>query len=159
MSDTNDPQANRAVEIRGERTVSIPAIGPPATYSTVDRSVTFDCASGEQTTGRWWGIPVADLIEEAEIPDDTTHLLVEGNDGHTACVAVLKALDGVLAFAKNGDRFDRPRFVAPGIRGARCVHDVRRIEGVALEPGADRESYETITAEDKGEGLLATDDA
>jgi DMSO/TMAO reductase YedYZ molybdopterin-dependent catalytic subunit len=157
MTDTN--QDDTAVEIHGERTVSVPALGPPDEYETVDRTVTFDCASGERKGGRWWGIPVADLIDEAAVPGDSTHLVVEGADGHTALVEVLHALEGVLAYAEDGERFDHPRFVAPGVRGARCVHDVVRIEGTTLEPGADREAFETITAEDKGEGLLAAEDS
>ncbi|WP_254546348.1 molybdopterin-dependent oxidoreductase [Halomarina pelagica] len=118
---------------------------------SVERRCTVACASGRRTTARWRGVPVPELLDRASMPEATTHLVIGSDDGYRACVAVRDALDGIVAYARDGTQIwdERPyatRFVAPGIEGARTVRGPTRIEGVALAPGADPDAYEARPA-------------
>lgn len=111
---------------------------------TVEVRHAIRCASGERTAGCWRGVAVADLLDVAAAPGETTHLFVEGRDGYRVGVELRHALDGLLAVERDGTALptDGPRFVAPGVEGERAVRDVVRVETVTLAPGetaADRE--------------------
>jgi len=139
-----------AVVSTDRRTWSVTAL---RAFPAVERSCSVSCASGERTTGRWTGVPVADLLSRVAAPDGTTHLRVDGGDGHRACIPVAAALDGLVAYARDGVALTRTgpyatRFVAPGIDGARLVKNPRRIETLALAPDEDPERIERLTLDD-----------
>lgn len=113
------------------------------------RSVTVVCASGNRHTAVWTGIGVDDLLDEAEVPPDTTHVTVESTDGYRVAVPVREAIDGLLAYLKDGVPIgqDHPyanRFVSPIVEGARDIKGVSRIEHSTLGPTEDPESLENI---------------
>lgn len=141
----------------------------PGAYPTASLVAIFRCASGDPIPGEWRGAPVDALLDDADAPPGTTHLLVRGADGFRICLPVVDALDGVLAIERRpvggdgtGDRGGRdtaaggypvrdqvdatglPRFVAPDISGTRTVKAVERIDPVALDPDEDPERYEDL---------------
>jgi DMSO/TMAO reductase YedYZ molybdopterin-dependent catalytic subunit len=125
------------------------------TLPVVERSCTVTCASGERTTGRWTGVPVAELVLRVAAPDRTTHLRIGGGDGYRACVPVAAALDGLVAYARDDTPLARTepyamRFVAPGVDGARLVKAPRRVEALALDPDEDPERLERLPLGDSG---------
>lgn len=111
------------------------------------RRYEYRCASGERWGGLWRGLPVARLLDEAPVGEHATHLRIESDDV-AACVPVATALDGLLAFGRDGGRLplgDRaPRFLAPGIESIRTVKGVERIAGCRLAPGEDRDDHESF---------------
>ena len=124
-----------------------------ADLPTVERDLTVVCASGDLEPGTWRGVAMLDLLELATVPPETTHLLVEAADGYRVCVPIEAALEGVLAFARDGEPFaaaggHESRFVASGVKGPRTVKNVARLETVALSPGEDPESYEELWPDD-----------
>lgn len=117
------------------------------------REIEIVCDSGDRHTDRWQGVPVLALLDRASVPDETTHLLVESADGYRVCVDVEAALEGLVAFARNGDPLDavadhESRFVSSGTAGPRTAKDVRRIETRSLSPGEDPNSYEQLDVDD-----------
>lgn len=121
-----------------------------ASFPSRERTVTIRCASGTRTTAGWEGIPVPALLDRAEVPPDTTHLLIESNDGYRACIDICDALEGVIAETRDGQRLDdgeRPRLVVPEIDGARTVKDVATITPVSLAPGEDPTALEDLQLE------------
>jgi DMSO/TMAO reductase YedYZ molybdopterin-dependent catalytic subunit len=103
--------------------------------------------------GRWTGVPVADLLSRVAAPDGTTHLRVDGGDGYRACIPVAAALDGLVAYARDGVALARTgpyatRFVARDVDGARLVKGPRRIETLVLAPDDDPEQAERLTLDD-----------
>ena len=113
------------------------------------RSITVVCASGNRHTAAWTGVRVVDLLDAAEVPAETTHVTVESSDGYRVAVPIREAIEGVLAFVKDGDPIgaDHPyanRFVSPVVDGARDIKGVSRIDHTVLEPGEDPESLENI---------------
>jgi len=109
----------------------------------------FHCSSGREIAGRWVGVAVADLLDEADPAPNTTHLRLESRDGYRVCVPIRAALAGVLAFSRDDEPLDRPdghgsRFVAPSVEGPRAVRDVARMEAVVLAPDEDPTDLETI---------------
>ncbi|MEF8780750.1 MAG: hypothetical protein V5A46_08750 [Haloferacaceae archaeon] len=152
---------NATVTIRGERTVRLadtPAVREE--YGWESRRFTIRCHTGRVVTGRWGGVPLGPAIEAANFPDDTTHLLATGGDGHRACVEVEPALGGLVGFVCEeidrghdeepdeefeDDWQDTPRLLAPGIDSARTVRDVVAIAALSLSAEEDPEAYEAIT--------------
>lgn len=109
----------------------------------------FRCQSGRRIEGDWTGIPIEELLTAVDVPDATTHLLVESADGYRACVAVRDAMDALLAFEE--DRVDctttggvTPRFVGPHIETRRQVKCVDTIQAISLRPGEDAIEYEFL---------------
>lgn len=138
-------------------------------FEQVTRFLRFACSTGDRFGGEWRGVPVATLLESTTLPDETTHLLVEGEDGFRACVPVRAALDGLLVVGgddedgdghdgeddedgdghdseddEDGDGRDTPRFVSPGVDGTRTVQRVTGLEPLALDPGESPDDYETV---------------
>ncbi|MFB6195749.1 MAG: molybdopterin-dependent oxidoreductase [Haloplanus sp.] len=117
-----------------------------APWETVTAS--FRCASGERWTGEWHGVPVEWYLDRAPGGDAATHLRIGSADGHVACVSLADAIRGVLAVGRRDDATlpveDRPRFIAPGVVGARTVRSVRRLELVILDPDDHVEEYESL---------------
>ncbi|ELZ99447.1 hypothetical protein E6P09_00620 [Haloferax mediterranei ATCC 33500] len=134
--------------MRGDRQVSLSG-ADLATFPTDECTVTVKCASGTRHTATWTGIPVLDLLSEADLSDETTHVLVESDDGYRICIDVYAALDGLLAFARDGtpiadEKSYETRFIAPSIDGSRTAKDVQSIEARQLDPGTDPETLEDI---------------
>jgi DMSO/TMAO reductase YedYZ molybdopterin-dependent catalytic subunit len=113
-------------------------------FALVERRCEYVCASGDRFSGRWRGVRVVDLVEDALEPD-ATHLLVEAGGGFRVCVSIAAALDGILATERlDGADEGLPRLIAPSIDGTRTVKRIVRIEGRRLRPGEDPEDLERI---------------
>lgn len=110
----------------------------------VTRCIGFECSSGRWIEHEWTGIPINRLLSAADAPPESTHVKVEATDGHTACVALPAALDGLLALEQGGERLAGPRFVAPGIAGPRAVSDVTSLEFLHLSPDDDPKDHESM---------------
>lgn len=144
MSRTDTEPAGESVTVVGERTVSVP-VGGDRGPATETADWTFRCASGDEISGPWTGLEVADLLARAAAPANTTHLAVESADGYRACVPVATALDGLLAVERDGGGCEgAPRFVAPGVDGPRTVKRVVRLAPLALPPDADPADREEL---------------
>ncbi|KAB1187247.1 MULTISPECIES: molybdopterin-dependent oxidoreductase [Haloferax] len=120
-----------------------------AALPTEERTVTVACASGVRHTATWRGVPVTALLSEANVSDETTHLLVESADGYQICVDIYTALDGLLAFFRDGTPIAahepyETRFIAPDIDGARTVKAVAVLDARHLTPGTDPHTLETM---------------
>ncbi|MFC7044682.1 molybdopterin-dependent oxidoreductase [Halobacteriaceae archaeon GCM10025711] len=143
-----------AITVVGERTVTLDA-DAIADLPVAETDHLFRCASGRPIQSEWVGVDAWSLLEAAAVPDDTTHLVVESADGYRVCIPVGPALDGVVAFTRDGTPIgdDNPyssRFVAPGVDGPHAAKGVARIEALALGPHDDPESLENITEDIDG---------
>jgi len=157
MSASDGSRESAQVTVVGRRTVSVPSdrrdIGDsnvPSGVAEATREWSFRCASGDEIAGPWSGVPLTELLAAADAPDDTTHLAVAGEDGYRVCVPVAAALDGLLAYRRDGAACEgAPRFVAPGVSGVRTVKRVARIEALELAPEADPEDREELRLGEK----------
>lgn len=118
-------------------------------FEVVTESVTVVCASGARHTADWTGVRAIDLLEAAEVPLDSTHVIVESTDEYTVAIPIGDALEGILAFLKDGVPIgaDHPyanRFVCPTTEGARDIKGVSRMEHSALDPQDDPEALENL---------------
>lgn len=106
----------------------------------------FSCDTGTSASGTWHGRPLASLLDEVELPAETTHIVLRAADGFQVCVPATTALDGVVATTLDGDPLDDAwtRFVAPGLESTRCIRDLAVVRAVQLAPGEDRGEYESI---------------
>lgn len=110
--------------------------------AAAERRYTVDCASGERTTARWTGVPVPDLLDAASIPPETTHLQLVGHDGYRVPVPIRDALDGLVAYARDGTSLAATepyavRFLVPGGDAERLVRGLRSIDPLELSPEDD----------------------
>ncbi len=151
MPEHPNPPASATLELVGERRTRVDA-GDLADLPFRRRTVELVCATGRRDAATWGGVPVPDLLAVGDAPQATTHLVIGTPEGYNACVGVEAALDGLLAWSKDG----RPlvetepyatRFVSPGVDGARFVKGVSRIEAVALSADEDPADYESIDTE------------
>lgn len=115
-------------------------------------TVTVVCASGDSHTAEWTGVQIIDLLEAARISPSTTHVIVESRDEYRVAIPVREALEGLLAFVKDGEPIGRDhrysnRFVSPATAGARDIKGVRRIDHTSLGPGEDPEQLENLFPE------------
>lgn len=138
------------VTVVGERQIEV----DPDSYPAESFEETFYCASGDPIPGEWVGVPVADLLDDVAVPDETTHLRIQGRDGFTACLPIQDVVDGILAFdrrplddARTFPEAELPRFVAPDISGTRTVKSIVAVEAIQLDPGQDPESFEELLLE------------
>ena len=147
------PQLSGPITIVGEEAVTATA-DDFASLPSAERDVRIDCNSGDHYTATWRGVSLADTLELAAIPGETTHVVVASSDGYRVCIDVETAADALLAFFQDG----RPlaaaeayesRFVSDGVDGPRTAKDVERIEAVTLEPGEDPEAYENLLLMDR----------
>lgn len=111
------------------------------------------CATGNRYDAIWTGIGIGPLCDVVEADDETTHVVFGSRDGYRIVVPIIDALDGVLAFAKDGRPIDERapyfnRFVSPDVEGARDVKGVERIEFHALDPDAEPERLEQVEPDD-----------
>lgn len=144
------PPVTHPVTVVGRRRIPLRTVlGEASDLNQTERAIAFDCTSGRRISAVWTGFPTIPLIEPAGIPRETTHLKIESTGDHTGCVSLYTAMDGLLAFERDGERLDGFRFVAPDIHGPRAVKNVGRIETIALEPGDDRARYEQFQIRSK----------
>lgn len=142
--------ADPVVRIVGTTETLLPVATPDHGFPTRTIDEDLYCASGNPIDGPWTGLDVGALLESAEPPAETTHVLVEGEDGFTACIPIAAAVDGVLAFERDGTRStEAPRFVAHDISGTRTVKAVRRIEALVLDAHEDPEELEDLQLADR----------
>lgn len=121
-------------------------------FDVVTESVTVVCSTGSRHTAEWTGVRVVDLVEAADVPASTTHIVVESTDEYRVAIPVAEALDGILAYVKDGvpigaDHEYANRFVSPGTEGARDIKGVSRIEHSSLGPAEDPETLENLFPE------------
>lgn len=117
----------------------------PERVEPTERSIWFTCSSGDRFGGRWRGHPLEGLLAGDTLPAETTHLVLRSADGFQVCVPLADALEGMLATDFDGDPCTgAPRFVAPGLEGARTIKRVSVIEPISLQPGDAPESFENI---------------
>ncbi|HWG93053.1 MAG TPA: molybdopterin-dependent oxidoreductase, partial [Mycobacteriales bacterium] len=96
----------------------------------VERHITLTCVSNEvggglAGNGRWLGVPLAELLEEAEVEDGATQLVSRSVDGMTigTPTRVARETDGaMIALALNGEplsveRGFPARMIVPGLYG------------------------------------------
>lgn len=118
-------------------------------FDAETRSVTVVCASGDRHTAEWTGIAMPDLLEAADVPLSSTHVVVESLDDYRVVIPVRAALQGLLAFAKDGQPIGRTheygnRFVSGAAEGARFIKGVRRIEATTVDPDENPERLENL---------------
>lgn len=148
VSDT----ATERIDIRGRFQLRLPAELSrlrAAAPAREQREFSFRCSSGERTAGVWTGIPLETLVDAVRAPPATTHLHVVGDDGHTAQVAIVTALDGILALRRDDQPPDNreeqatasqngiPRLLVPRADSSQMVRNVRSIAAISLPPDAD----------------------
>lgn len=134
--------------MEGSERVVLPGEGPreSGAWTIVRDSIGFECASGDWIEREWVGVPVLELLDAADIPGETTHVLFESDSGERACVP-LTDLDGAIVAVGDGDGL--PRFVSPHVIGPRTVKRLERIRPVSLAPEEDREAYEELALDEK----------
>ena len=121
-----------ALEISGEtgRTLSL-------SYDDLDGSAettaTLDCTGGWYSTQVWTGIPVADLLERADLLDSAASVTFTSVTGYYRRFSLDEAGRYLLATRVGGERLSHShgfpvRLVAPGKRGFEWVKWIDRIE-------------------------------
>jgi DMSO/TMAO reductase YedYZ molybdopterin-dependent catalytic subunit len=147
---------DESVQIGGDETCDGDSriLTDPDEWPTTAERITVACATGTRRTAEWRGVPLAAVLD-AVAPPETTHLRLHAHDGHTVCVPVTDALDGLLAVERDGVPLAATeeyavRFLAPGIDGSRTVKGVDRVEPLSLSADADRERYESLCLDDAG---------
>lgn len=150
----------------GSGTLSTPvALGPPVTvtgdssfevtpervedFAIQTETVTVVCASGNRHTAEWTGLAVVDLLEAAEAPASTTHIVVESDDKYRVAIPVAEAIEGLLAYTKDDVAIGENhayanRLVSPNTEGARDIKGVSRIEPTTLDPEENPEDLENL---------------
>lgn len=142
----------RSITVVGDRPVRVT---PEMADSLPEEQLTAAvlCATGNRYDATWSGIGIDSLCDVVDAPAETTHVVVASSDGYRMAVPILDALQGVVAFDKDGHPIEEQapysnRFVAPGVEGARDVKGVTRIEFHALDPDADPERLEQVEPDD-----------
>lgn len=136
------------VTVEGRETFDLDA-DTLADFDVRTESVTVVCASGNRHTADWTGVTMVDLLEAAGVPQSTTHVVVESLDEYRVAIPVREAIDGLLAFVKDGEAIGATheyanRFVSPATEGARDIKGVSRIEHTTLRPEEDPEALENL---------------
>ncbi|QZP39804.1 molybdopterin-dependent oxidoreductase (plasmid) [Halobaculum magnesiiphilum] len=108
----------------------------------------YMCASGERWGGVWRGVPIAAVLEVADVDldGDATHLRVAAAGDYAVCVPVATALSAHLAIERDGDPLPPergPRFLAR-VDAGKTVKAVRELELLRLDPSDDPEEYENL---------------
>jgi DMSO/TMAO reductase YedYZ molybdopterin-dependent catalytic subunit len=103
------------------------------------REATLDCTGGWYTVQRWSGVPVAVLLEQAELEDGTRSLLFRSTTGYARRFPLDEA-SGLLLATHVGEEVLSSehgfplRLVAPGHRGYGWVKWISEVE-VRRDPG------------------------
>ena len=98
------------------------------------------CMPGFEGIGKWTGVPVKTLIEEAGYSPETVHVVFYAPDGFSSSIPLEKALqeDTILAYKMNDVTLPQPhgfplRLVVPGKVGYKWVKWIVKIELVDFE--------------------------
>lgn len=155
-ADSSNRGPDVEVEVRGDSRLAL-SLGDLRTRATVDRECTISCASGDRTTATWTGVPVANLLSDAEVPRETTHLRVTSDDGYRACIEVTAALEALVAVARDDEPLAATeayatRLVGSDVAGERSVKGVVEIEPLTLTPDEDPTELETLVLDDSTYG-------
>ena len=126
-------------------------------FRPVEQVCVIECASGERTTACFTGVVVSRLLDSVDVVPETTHLHLEARDGYRVYVPIHDALDGLVAYARDGrplvaDSPYRTRFVAPGVDGERQVKGLACVEALGLDADVAPDSLDNITLLDSGFG-------
>ena len=112
------------------------------------RHVAFQCGSGSTIEGEWTGVALLDLLDAADAPEDTTHVLVESTDDTRVCVELRDLPGAMLAFEARRDgqptEDGLPRLVGERLGSTRAVKDVRTVRTVGLAPEEDPQTLEHL---------------
>lgn len=138
------PRPDRVV-VLGRNRLELPTDpGAIEEFPVTLRTFEYTCHTGRPIGGRWLCVDLGDVLEAADLPPSTTHVLVEGADEYRSCLEILTALEASLGLRRIGGADDTPRLHAPSIPSDRTVRAVERIEPIALEAGTDPEEFETV---------------
>jgi DMSO/TMAO reductase YedYZ molybdopterin-dependent catalytic subunit len=98
------------------------------------------CMPGFEGVGKWRGVPVREILEEAGYSPDTVHVVFYAPDGFSSSIPLVKALqeDTILAYEMNDVTLPHPhgfplRLVVPGKVGYKWVKWIVKIELVDFE--------------------------
>ncbi|MGM0604129.1 MAG: molybdopterin-dependent oxidoreductase [Halobacteriota archaeon] len=151
MTIDSDRRVERTLRVEGATPLELPWDGDPSSIGVSVRSETIgvECASGDWLEDDWTGVPVFDLLEQADVPPETTHVQFESVDGDLACVP-LADLEGGLVAVDDGTEAaeNAPRFVSPHVLGPRTVKNLVCMRPLALAAGDDRVEYEALPIDD-----------
>ncbi|MXR52012.1 molybdopterin-dependent oxidoreductase [Halovenus sp. WSH3] len=143
-----------APTIIGTEELTLPAtLDECEEFPVEQRRIPLQCHSGRTIGEQWRGVPVDELVFAAEMPEETTHLLVHGAGGYRMCVEIRDAFDCLLAYECNGEPVGgdvATRLVGPAIDSTHSVKGVQRIEGIHLDSDEHPSELET-TGESEGE--------
>ncbi|MEA5386888.1 molybdopterin-dependent oxidoreductase [Haloarculaceae archaeon H-GB2-1] len=128
---------------------SLAAAGEVSSVQVRSRRIGFECASGDWIEDDWTGVPLADLVDAASMPETTTHVRVESADGYCACIPMVDLMGSLVALdAVERPASDFPRFVSSSVGGPRALKHVVAVEPLALDAGENREDYEELWFEE-----------
>jgi DMSO/TMAO reductase YedYZ molybdopterin-dependent catalytic subunit len=126
------------VTVRGRSDLVLPAgFRGNDQFPLTSRRLQLAPLAGEPVSGRWSGVPVPTLLDAAQVPEQATHLLLEGANGYQAPVPMSRATDGLLAFERCDEVGMTPRFLAPGLEIRQCVCQLTSIEWLAIGDSTD----------------------
>lgn len=137
-----------AIEIIGTRETAVPTdLSACRDFDPVHLTAAVTCETQGTIGTEWTGLRVRDLLDAAAVPNDTTHLVVECQDGYRVCLDVVDTLDAILAYRRDGDSLDPDaiRLVGPDIGSTRSARGVTRIEPVSLDPADDPSEREQLS--------------
>lgn len=150
MTTTDDGQHHAVsrpdhVVVNGRRRLELPADpGELDRFSVTLETFEYTCHTGRPIGGRWLCVALGDVLEAADLPPATTHVLVEGADEYRICLDIHTALESHLGLRRIGGAEDTPRLHAPSIPSERTVRSVVRIDPIAIDAGTDPREFETI---------------
>jgi len=126
------------VTVRGRSDFVLPAgFQGNDQFSLTSRRLQLDPLMGEPVQGRWVGVPVSRLLDAADVPEQATHLLLEGANGYQAPVPMNQAIDGLVTFERRDEVGMTPRFLASGLDIRQCVCQLTSIEWLVIEERID----------------------
>ena len=98
-----------------------------------ETTATIDCTGGWHSTQRWRGVPLGDLIRDANLSEDARSVVVRSVTGYYRKFSMAAAREFLLATHVTGERLSHGhgfplRLAAPGRRGFEWVKWVVEIE-------------------------------
>jgi DMSO/TMAO reductase YedYZ molybdopterin-dependent catalytic subunit len=101
--------------------------------SDTEQTVLLDCTSGWYTVQDWRGVRVGELLEDAAVTGEATHVRFVSVTGYRWSLPIEEARDALLATHVGPDRLSHGhgaplRLVAPGRRGFQWVKWIERID-------------------------------
>jgi hypothetical protein len=148
MAGETGENGNEILTVEGKKPLRVALDDPPEWLArrTSRQRVGFECASGDWIEREYLAFPVTALIEAADFPADTTHVVLESSGGYRACVPVTATADAVIAV---GEGPGKPRFLSPDVVGPRAIKNLASIRPRSLGANEDIEEYERLPIEGK----------